>query len=431
MRCIVFWNRVARLVRILLLLVVSKWVVGSTCVTALRGSVDEGQPPKDCFHSWSGRYHGLSGLAMPLRKLSPAFNTTALNSHVETQTQPLKEIIQKTVLRKKSSYEPPRDPPSGVLLRKISSAPISPVAPEGKEQNRESNGDLEGEEDDEEENVRIREVRVKQPTIISPGPQKLAGMQAQAVPVSFRYHSVPRSRQMTPLYRPDSIASMNSFDSGYSRYPSRSGSWKQQRRQQRKSLVSNSMRGRSGIRPTPSQDFESLYSRDQDTELVYVDDRLTTPDTFPLYLAQAEIDDDLHNPDPAVERIVRQRTSIWTGFRWNRKGMRTVCCLSIIVVGLLCLVVVLPVVKQIQKKRREESIAGSTQGEELTDYDYPIMKAVRTSMVDPDTPQSAYTRQSIDGKTMRLVFSDEFSVEGRSFYEHDDQFWQAQDIHYA
>lgn len=38
------------------------------------------------------------------------------------------------------------------------------------------------------------------------------------------------------------------------------------------------------------------------------------------------------------------------------------------------------------------------------------------SLIDPDTPQSARTRMSLDGtKRMNLVFSDEFNKDGRSF----------------
>jgi hypothetical protein len=31
---------------------------------------------------------------------------------------------------------------------------------------------------------------------------------------------------------------------------------------------------------------------------------------------------------------------------------------------------------------------------------------------------------------MELVFSDDFNVEGRSFYPGDDPFWEAVDLHY-
>jgi beta-glucanase (GH16 family) len=33
-------------------------------------------------------------------------------------------------------------------------------------------------------------------------------------------------------------------------------------------------------------------------------------------------------------------------------------------------------------------------------------------------------------QTFQLVFSDEFNVDGRSFYPGDDPFWEAVDLHY-
>jgi hypothetical protein len=38
------------------------------------------------------------------------------------------------------------------------------------------------------------------------------------------------------------------------------------------------------------------------------------------------------------------------------------------------------------------------------------------ALVDPDTPMSAYTKMGVDGVEPTLVFSDEFKVEGRTFY---------------
>lgn len=53
------------------------------------------------------------------------------------------------------------------------------------------------------------------------------------------------------------------------------------------------------------------------------------------------------------------------------------------------------------------------------------------SLVDPDTPQEAWTKTSMeDGTEMDLVFSDEFNLEGRSFYPGDDPYWEAVDLHY-
>jgi hypothetical protein len=31
---------------------------------------------------------------------------------------------------------------------------------------------------------------------------------------------------------------------------------------------------------------------------------------------------------------------------------------------------------------------------------------------------------------MKLVFSDEFNTDGRTFYPGDDPFWEAEDLHY-
>ncbi|CEL61387.1 Beta-glucan synthesis-associated protein KRE6 OS=Saccharomyces cerevisiae (strain ATCC 204508 / S288c) GN=KRE6 PE=1 SV=2 [Rhizoctonia solani AG-1 IB] len=52
-------------------------------------------------------------------------------------------------------------------------------------------------------------------------------------------------------------------------------------------------------------------------------------------------------------------------------------------------------------------------------------------LIDKETPKSAYTRTShVDGTTYDLVFSDEFNVDGRSFYPGDDPYWEAVDMHY-
>jgi hypothetical protein len=45
-------------------------------------------------------------------------------------------------------------------------------------------------------------------------------------------------------------------------------------------------------------------------------------------------------------------------------------------------------------------------------------------MIDEDTPSSAYTHSGTDGKKYDLVFSDEFNVDGRSFYPGDDPYFE-------
>ena len=53
-------------------------------------------------------------------------------------------------------------------------------------------------------------------------------------------------------------------------------------------------------------------------------------------------------------------------------------------------------------------------------------------LIDLDTPKEAYTKRSWadPSQTMRLVFSDEFNTDGRSFYPGDDPYWEAVDLHY-
>lgn len=51
-------------------------------------------------------------------------------------------------------------------------------------------------------------------------------------------------------------------------------------------------------------------------------------------------------------------------------------------------------------------------------------------MVDKDTPDEAKSRVGTDGQTYNLIFSDEFNLDGRSFYPGDDPYWEAQDMHY-
>ncbi|TFK55574.1 glycoside hydrolase family 16 protein [Heliocybe sulcata] len=52
-------------------------------------------------------------------------------------------------------------------------------------------------------------------------------------------------------------------------------------------------------------------------------------------------------------------------------------------------------------------------------------------IIDAETPTDVYTKASWhDGSELQLVFSDEFNVEGRSFWPGDDPYWEAVDLHY-
>ena len=61
----------------------------------------------------------------------------------------------------------------------------------------------------------------------------------------------------------------------------------------------------------------------------------------------------------------------------------------------------------------------------------PLLTNIRHGLIDPDTPQSAMTKQNADGSTWNLVFSDEFNKEGRTFYDGDDPYFEAVDLWYG
>ncbi|KAG9921954.1 beta-glucan synthesis-associated, partial [Aureobasidium melanogenum] len=62
---------------------------------------------------------------------------------------------------------------------------------------------------------------------------------------------------------------------------------------------------------------------------------------------------------------------------------------------------------------------------------YPLLKNMRTGLIDPDTPKTERTRIGVNGDTLNLVFSDEFNDINRTFYAGDDPYWYAPDFWYG
>ncbi|KAK6459931.1 beta-glucan synthesis-associated, partial [Scheffersomyces coipomensis] len=149
--------------------------------------------------------------------------------------------------------------------------------------------------------------------------------------------------------------------------------------------------------------------------------------SFPLHIEDKEPDDYLHNPDPLADADYDKNRFIYDIKHIDRRSFGGVFGLVALVIGCLCLFVLLPVL----------TFSGITVHyvpqtyEILTQYHYPLLSSIRTSLIDPDTPQSALTIPVRDGSTWNLVFSDEFNVEGRTFYAGDDQFFTAPDLNYA
>lgn len=51
-------------------------------------------------------------------------------------------------------------------------------------------------------------------------------------------------------------------------------------------------------------------------------------------------------------------------------------------------------------------------------------------LIDKDTPADMRSRTGYDGERYNLVFSDEFNVDGRTFWPGDDPWWEAVDLWY-
>lgn len=149
--------------------------------------------------------------------------------------------------------------------------------------------------------------------------------------------------------------------------------------------------------------------------------------SFPLNFDEKEPDDYLHNPDPAADADYDKNRFFHDLKHMDRRSFGGLFGVVVFFLGALVIFIVLPVLTYsgITEKYHPQSY------ERLTQYKYPLASAIRTSLVDPDTPKEALTKKSKDGDDWNLVFSDEFNVEGRTFYDGDDQFFTAPDIHYA
>jgi hypothetical protein len=129
------------------------------------------------------------------------------------------------------------------------------------------------------------------------------------------------------------------------------------------------------------------------------------------YVTEPEPDDYLHT----IDYIKGKGQHIdKTGTIFTPRGMMNIGFLFILALGLLMLFAgypILTVIMQIKETNKGGFNIGGTNSSGQVPY-IPGLP----SLIDPDTPRDAYTKQSADGsKTLKLVFSDEFNKAGRSF----------------
>ncbi|KAJ7063500.1 glycoside hydrolase family 16 protein [Mycena amicta] len=141
------------------------------------------------------------------------------------------------------------------------------------------------------------------------------------------------------------------------------------------------------------------------------------------FAEQLDLDDALHNPDdPRAEARLDRRFD-----PFSSRGWINVTALVVVFGGLLMLFAGFPILYHFTHPSHR--ITGFNLGGINGTGQVPELPTL-PKMIDQDTPESAYSYKGTDGKKYNLVFSDEFNVEGRSFYPGDDPFWEAVDFHY-
>ncbi|CAD7059734.1 unnamed protein product, partial [Tilletia caries] len=137
-----------------------------------------------------------------------------------------------------------------------------------------------------------------------------------------------------------------------------------------------------------------------------------------------DADDYLHIPDPERDRDEKGCAPM------NPRGMFNIAALAFVIAGILALFAGYPLIAHFQREAYQTAGASNLGGTNGTGQ-VPDLNIFQ--LIDPDTPQDAYTFTSpVEGKTeYQLVFSDEFELEGRTFWKGDDPFWEAVDIWYG
>ncbi|KAF9647162.1 glycoside hydrolase family 16 protein [Thelephora ganbajun] len=136
-----------------------------------------------------------------------------------------------------------------------------------------------------------------------------------------------------------------------------------------------------------------------------------------------EPDDDLHRPDP------RRDVLNDSGTMFTIRGLANLGCLALLLLCTVTLFAGYPVISHYTRTKLSFNDGFNYGGSNASGV-VPELPGHR-GPIDPDTPDWALTRTSLhDGSELKLVFSDEFDNDGRTFYPGDDPYWEATDLHY-
>ncbi|KAI0651966.1 glycoside hydrolase family 16 protein [Trametes meyenii] len=137
-----------------------------------------------------------------------------------------------------------------------------------------------------------------------------------------------------------------------------------------------------------------------------------------------EPDDVLHNPDPRRDRKGDSRGNIFTV-----RGLVNLGCISLLAVAIISLFAGYPIVSYFTRHPLSR-LGGFNFGGINATGQVPSIPG-NWGLIDLDTPEDVRTKVDyVSGKSWQLVFSDEFNIDGRTFYPGDDPYWEAVDLHY-
>jgi len=138
----------------------------------------------------------------------------------------------------------------------------------------------------------------------------------------------------------------------------------------------------------------------------------------------ADEEDFLHDPK---QKFIPELRASW-------RGVANSGSLMALITFIVCLFLVYPVTRSFLDDPRNVAIVMNTRinsSGQAVDLSPPIDKRNQVPIIlgmeiDPSTPLSEKTTSGPDNIVYELVFSDEFEVEGRTFYQGDDRFWEAE-----
>ncbi|KAF7332337.1 hypothetical protein MKEN_00115400 [Mycena kentingensis (nom. inval.)] len=113
-------------------------------------------------------------------------------------------------------------------------------------------------------------------------------------------------------------------------------------------------------------------------------------------------------------------------FPW--RGIANIGMLLLVVGAILALFITYPVVSFFRDEPLIALIDGNIRVNNTGQV--PVLPNL-PSLIDTATPDDALTRTGFDGESYSLVFSDEFEVDGRTFYPGDDPYWEGVDLWYG